>query len=90
MRAAVTGAGRVRWRPAREQQGDADRVERRGVGLRAQIGARAGLERAWRRGVMWARGGDVAASRWLRALLERRLATSSAPSGRDEVVGSRI
>ena len=36
---------------------------------------------------MWARGGDVAASRWLRALLERLLATSSAPSGRDEVAG---
>ena len=29
---------------------------RRGAGLRAQIGARAGLERAWRRGAMWGAG----------------------------------
>ena len=61
---------------------------RRGAGLKAQIGARAGLERAWRRGVMWARGGDVAASRWLRALLERRLATQGTPSGEMVVAGA--
>ena len=55
---------------------------------------RSGPGRAWSgpggAGRCGARGGDVAASRWLRALLERRLATSSAPSGRDEVAGSRI